>query len=98
MEQSEGGMSLRKPIRKMRGSQFVAIVGGSGAGKTWLATRLQKILGKKASRICADSFYRDRSHLSARQRTKLNFDHPRAIDTEALSRVIDRLGKGKPAG
>ena len=40
----------------------IAIVGGSGAGKTWLADRLETELGG-AGRLAQDDFYRDQSHL-----------------------------------
>ena len=43
---------------------LVAIVGGSGAGKTWLAEKLCTALGRQAARLSLDDFYRDRSHLS----------------------------------
>src|SRR5215470_13200400 len=60
--------------------RLVAIVGGSGAGKTWLATQLQMAFGKECARLSLDNFYLDQSHLSPGRRTRLNFDHPRAID------------------
>src|SRR5689334_19369399 len=40
---------------------LVAIVGGSGSGKTWLAKKLQAALGDRAARLSLDDFYRDRS-------------------------------------
>jgi uridine kinase len=67
---------------------LVGIVGGSGAGKSWLADQLQIIIGDDAARISLDDFYRDRSHLSPGRRTLINFDHPRAIDWTALEAVI----------
>ena len=35
----------------------IAIVGGSGSGKTWLAERLAATFVPAASRICLDDFY-----------------------------------------
>ncbi|MDB6122118.1 MAG: uridine kinase [Pedosphaera sp.] len=67
---------------------LVAITGGSGAGKSWLADQLQKKLGDKAVRISLDDFYRDRSHLSPASRARINFDHPRSIDWLSLERVL----------
>ncbi len=67
---------------------LVAIVGGSGAGKSWLADELQKLLGKNAARISLDDFYRDRSHLPPKRRALINFDHPRAIDWVHLEKVL----------
>lgn len=67
----------------------MAVVGGSGSGKTWLADKLQAALGSKAGRLSLDDFYRDRSHLSPAQRARINFDNPAAIDWPAFERVIE---------
>jgi uridine kinase len=79
-----------------RGGRLVAIVGGSGAGKTWLASQLQMGLGKESARLCLDQFYRDRSHLTAAQRARLNFDHPRSIDWPWLEEVLGHCSRGTP--
>jgi uridine kinase len=76
---------------------LVGIAGGSCAGKTWLAERLQKILGENACHVSLDDFYHDRSRLSPRQRTLINFDHPRAIDWERVEKVLQRLASGNAA-
>ena len=67
---------------------LVAIVGGSGAGKSWLADHLQALLGEKAARLSLDDFYRDRSHLPVGRRTGINYDHPRAIDWERMEQTL----------
>jgi uridine kinase len=74
---------------------LVAIAGGSGAGKTWLARALQQRLGKTAAFISADDFYRDRSHLSPARRALGNFDHPRALDWELLEKVLQQCRRGR---
>jgi uridine kinase len=75
-------------MKSKPGPLLVAIVGGSGSGKTWLADQLQKILGAKATRVSLDDFYRDRSHLPAGRRARINFDHPRAIDWPCLENAL----------
>jgi uridine kinase len=75
----------------------VAIVGGSGSGKSWLADKLAQELAPDAARLSLDDFYRDRSHLSMARRDRLNFDHPRAIDWPAMNRALKRLSKRRPA-
>src|SRR5512140_3253218 len=76
---------------------LVAIVGGSGSGKTWLARRLQRRLAPEAARVSLDDFYRDRSRLSPARRARLNFDHPRSIDWAEFERVLGRLSAGRSA-
>jgi len=61
-------------------TKLIAITGGSGAGKTWLAEKLQRALGTQAARISLDDFYKDLSHLPPTQRAEVNFDEPHAID------------------
>jgi uridine kinase len=82
-------MNSKGPLR------LVAIVGGSGAGKTWLAERLRQALGSAAARLSLDNFYRDRSHLSLKRRARVNFDHPRAIDWPCVERVLRDCRAGR---
>jgi uridine kinase len=76
---------------------IVAITGGSGSGKSWLAERLQHSFGGEAARISLDNFYRDRSHLPFRTRDRINFDHPRAIDWKRVENFLGSVRQGKPA-
>jgi uridine kinase len=74
---------------------FVAVVGGSGAGKTWLANQLLEAFGKESSIVSLDSFYKTREHLSMAQCERVNFDHPRAIDWDALKLSLANLTRGR---
>jgi uridine kinase len=74
---------------------LIAIVGGSGAGKSWLATQLQARLGKEATRLSLDDFYRDRVHLALSRKQRINFDHPRAIDWPLFEKVLARCKAGR---
>lgn len=75
----------------------IAIAGGSGSGKTWLADRLQAVLGRMVLRISLDSFYQDRSRVPEASRARINFDHPRAIDWAAVEQALGTLLKGRRA-
>lgn len=76
---------------------LVAIVGGSGSGKSWLAEKLQSALGDSAARISLDDFYADRSHVPVEDRALINFDHPEAIDWASLKTVLQELLAGRTA-
>src|SRR5437588_7214643 len=82
---------------KPQKARIIAIAGGSGSGKTWLAVQLQAALSPHATRLSLDDFYRDRSHLSPARRANLNFDKPEAIDWASLERVLRKFLAGKPA-
>jgi uridine kinase len=84
-------------VRRRPHPILVAIAGGSGSGKTWLANRLAEALEPHVSRISLDDFYRDLSHLRPRARERVNFDHPRAIDWSCLERALKNLMKGSRA-
>jgi uridine kinase len=76
---------------------LVAIVGGSGSGKSWLAKKLHAALDPDAVRLSLDDFYRDRSHLHPVRRAKLNFDNPRAIDWLTVEKALADLRAGSEA-
>jgi uridine kinase len=86
----------KKTTLKQPAPRLAAIVGGSGAGKTYLARLLQKEFGKDAVVLSLDDFYRDRSHLPLERRARTNFDDPRAIDWECLELTLKRLMQRKP--
>jgi uridine kinase len=44
--------------------------------------------------ISQDSYYHDTSHLSFDERTKINFDHPKAIDFDLLVSHLKELREG----
>ncbi len=81
----------------MSETRLIAVVGGSGSGKSWLATRLGEWLGDDAGHLCLDNFYRDLGHLPESARDLVNFDDPAAIDWDRLALVIESLESGQPA-
>ena len=75
---------------------IIGIAGGSGSGKTTLATRLTKQLGdSKVLSIAHDHYYKDQSGLTPAQRTKTNYDHPDAYDTDLMITHLRSLIQGE---
>ena len=91
------GRVLSESVAASRCAQplLVAIVGGSGAGKSWLAKKLQTALEPHAARLSLDDFYLDRSHVHSARRAKMNFDHPRAIDWPYVEKALGELLAGR---
>ena len=79
---------MKKPVH-------VAVVGGSGSGKTWLAEQLVEAFGPQATRLSLDDFYRDWSHLEKKARDAVNFDDPAAIDWETFRGVMETMRIGE---
>lgn len=90
-------MGARKGHNGGNPPKLIAIIGGSGSGKTFLARMLQQALGENAARLALDDFYRDRSGSHPARRARINFDHPRAIDWVELEKVLKNLAAGRPA-
>jgi uridine kinase len=75
--------------------KLIAIAGGSGSGKSWLAERLQALLSGEAQRLSLDAFYLDRSHLPPGRRARINYDHPRCIDWPLVRSALENLKAGR---
>ena len=75
--------------------KIVAVVGASGSGKSTLVERLRANPQLSLSVIQVDHYYRDLSHLTYEQRDGVNFDHPDAIEYEALRKDLQALKCGQ---
>ncbi|RZP17473.1 MAG: uridine kinase [Flavobacteriales bacterium] len=74
----------------------IGIAGGTGSGKTTVVNQIiQELPEGEVCVISQDSYYKDTSHLSLNDRTKINFDHPKAIDFDLLVAHLKQLKKGK---
>lgn len=75
----------------------IGIAGGTGSGKTTVVnTIIRELQHSGVSVISQDSYYRETSHLSYEERTKINFDHPQSIDFDLLVEQLKILKNGKP--
>lgn len=74
---------------------IIGVAGGSGAGKTTVVNHIIDTIGKEHILLLQhDSYYRDLKHLPFEERTKQNFDHPSALETELMIRHIKALKGG----
>ncbi len=75
---------------------IIGIAGGTGCGKTTVVNQIVNELPQnEVCVISQDSYYKDTSHLSYEERTKINFDHPQSIDFELLAKHLIKLRKGE---
>ena len=75
---------------------LIGIAGGTGSGKTTLANKLIDSFGKdEVSVLRHDNYYKRHDEMCYEERSKLNYDHPDAFDTELLCEHIRMLKEGK---
>jgi uridine kinase len=75
---------------------FVAIAGGSGSGKTTIARSVVDLVGRdKVIYLQQDAYYRAQPDLSLDERTRINYDHPDAIEMGLMIEHLDGLREGK---
>ena len=75
---------------------IIGVCGGSGSGKTTLVNGLQQQLGaKRLGVISQDAYYKHHPQLSFKDRCKLNFDHPEAIDFTLFEKHLRCLQSGQ---
>ena len=75
---------------------IIGIAGGTGSGKTTVVNQILNEL--PAGEVCVisqDSYYNATKNLSYEERTKINFDHPNAIDFDLLVEHIKQLKSNK---
>ncbi|MBA2628027.1 MAG: uridine kinase [Gemmatimonadales bacterium] len=80
---------LRRPL-------IIAVVGGTGSGKTTVARAIHDALGVDAVLLDQDAYYRDLAALTLEERRRVNFDHPDSIDTDLLVEQLEALAAGRP--
>ncbi len=75
----------------------IGVAGGTASGKTSFARAVASRVGpEKVAILSQDAYYHDPSHLPFSERARINYDHPRAYDTELLTSHLDALKRGHP--
>lgn len=75
----------------------IGVAGGTGSGKSTLVKRLQEAFeGDDVATLCHDYYYKAHPELTYEERTKLNYDHPQAFDTDMLVEHVRALKHNVP--
>ena len=75
----------------------IGVAGGTGSGKSTLVKRLQEAFkNDDVATLCHDYYYKAHPELTYDERTKLNYDHPAAFDTDMLVEHIRTLKSNVP--
>lgn len=73
----------------------IGIAGGSGSGKTTLMKNLTGGFGGDITVLSHDNYYRAHDDLPFEQRSKLNYDHPDAFETDLMIEHLKELRQGR---
>ncbi|NOZ00879.1 MAG: uridine kinase [Deltaproteobacteria bacterium] len=79
----------------MGGDIVIGLAGGTGCGKTTVADMIAQELGPdNVVLVRQDSYYGDLGHLPLKERRKVNFDHPNALDVDLMASHVRDLKAG----
>ena len=76
---------------------LIGIAGGTGSGKTTLTRHLKEHFGPEVTVIGHDSYYKRQVGKTYEERTRVNYDHPNAFDTDLLIEHLKELKAGGPS-
>jgi len=80
----------------MNCSPFViGIAGGTGSGKTTLATKLKSAIPEDSIILSHDFYYHANADIPFEQRVMMNYDHPNSFDTDLMIKDIKKLKSGQ---
>lgn len=77
-------------------SVVIGVAGGSGSGKTTVASALLERVGcERIALVQHDAYYRDQSAKPFEARARVNYDHPDSLETELLIEQLRQLRAGE---
>ena len=75
--------------------KILALIGGSGSGKSTVLNGLKAHFGTRASILSLDNYYKPKYELPVDENGETNFDLPEVIDEVAMVADIDQLLSGR---
>ena len=76
-------------------TMVIGIAGGTGSGKTTLTEKLKERFTSNVSVLYHDNYYKKHVGMTYAERSKLNYDHPDAFDTDLIVRDLKALREGR---
>lgn len=74
---------------------LILIAGGSASGKSTVVDKIQNKLNSiYVTVIRHDDYYKDQANVPLEERTKVNYDHPNALDNDLLYEQLNQLLAG----
>ena len=79
----------------MNNHLIIGIAGGSGSGKTTLTNQIASQFADEVTIITHDNYYKAHDDMTYEERSRLNYDHPNAFDTDLMIEHLALLKKGE---
>ena len=73
---------------------IIGIAGGTACGKTTVTKKIKEYFSDDVTVIFHDNYYKYNENMTYDQRSRLNYDHPDAYDTDLLITHLMELKKG----
>ncbi len=74
----------------------IGVAGGTGSGKTTLVKNLIARFGDDITVLSHDNYYKAHDDMTYEERSRLNYDHPSAFDTDLMIEHLRILKQGRP--
>ena len=79
----------------MKDILVIGIAGGTGSGKTTLMNNLIEKFSQDVTVLSHDNYYKRHDELTYEERCRLNYDEPAALETDLMSRHLEKLRQGQ---
>ena len=73
----------------------IGIAGGTGSGKTTLTNQIVSCFQDHVTILKHDNYYKAHDDMTYEERSRLNYDHPNAFDTDLMIEHLQALKAGK---
>lgn len=73
----------------------IGIAGGTGSGKTTLTNQIAAQFVEQVTIMKHDNYYKAHDDMDYEERSRLNYDHPNAFDTELMIEHLKMLKSGQ---
>ena len=79
----------------MKDYLIIGIAGGSGSGKTTLTNQIAAQFTEQVTIIKHDNYYKAHDDMDYDERSRLNYDHPNAFETDLMIKHLKALKQGE---
>lgn len=79
----------------MKDYLIIGIAGGSGSGKTTLTNQIAAQFTEQVTIVKHDNYYKAHDDMDYDERTRLNYDHPNAFETDLMIKHLKALKQGE---